>query len=345
MAKDLAQSTDVSVAVIIPAYKVAAHVLDVIAAIDSSVHAIYVVDDACPQGSGRVVQANCVDPRVRVIYSKENQGVGGAVMAGYRQAISDGHAVLVKVDGDGQMNPRLIRGFVDPIIAGSADYTKGNRFHDLEGVTGMPPVRIFGNGVLSLMAKVSTGYWNIFDPTNGYTAIHARVARALPFHKLSRRYFFENDVLFRLGTLRAVVHDVPMRAVYADEESSLRIGKIVGEFLYKSLRNTVKRIFYNYFLRDMNAGTIEIVAGSASILFGLSFGAYHWLAAANSGTVASGGTVMIAALPLILGFQMWLGFLYIDIAGVPSRPIWPALLEMDRPCDACEHVLARGSTR
>lgn len=334
-----------SVAVIIPAYKVAAHVLGVIAAIDPSVHAIYVVDDACPQGSGRLVQANCADPRVRVIYSGENQGVGGAVMAGYQQAINDGHAILVKVDGDGQMNPRLIHAFVDPIIAGAADYTKGNRFHDLEDVTGMPPIRIFGNGILSLMAKVSTGYWNIFDPTNGYTAIHARVARALPFHKVSRRYFFENDMLFRLGTLRAVVHDVPMRAVYADEESSLRIGKIVGEFLYKSFCNAVKRIFYNYFLRDMNAGTIEIVTGSASILFGLSFGAYHWFAAASAGTVASGGTVMIAALPLILGFQMWLGFLYIDIASVPSRPIWPALLEMERPSDAGESAAAKASIR
>ncbi len=151
----------------------------------------------------------------------------------------------MKIDGDGQMDPSLIPVFVFPIAAGEADYAKGNRFFDLETIRIMPKVRLFGNAVLSFMCKLSSGYWNLFDPTNGYTAIHADVARRLPFDKISRRYFFETDMLFRLNTLRAVVVDVPMEAKYGNEESNLKISRIVGEFFAKHVRNFLKRIFYN----------------------------------------------------------------------------------------------------
>jgi len=149
---------------------------------------------------------------------EENQGVGGAVMTGYRAAIADGMSVIVKVDGDGQMDARLIPLFAAPILRGEADYTKGNRFFDLEQIGAMPPMRLFGNAVLSLMTKLSSGYWDLFDPTNGFTAIHVDAARHLPFNKISRRYFFETDMLFRLNTLQAVVADVPMDASYGDGE-------------------------------------------------------------------------------------------------------------------------------
>src|SRR5262249_39074317 len=156
---------------------------------------------------------------------EQNQGVGGAVMSGYRAAIADGMAVVVKVDGDGQMDGSLIPYFVAPIINGEADYTKGNRFFDLEQINQMPPMRLFGNAVLSLMTKLSSGYWNLFDPTNGFTAIHVDAARHLPFDKISKRYFFETDMLFRLNTINAVVVDVPMDASYGDEVSNLKISK------------------------------------------------------------------------------------------------------------------------
>lgn len=167
------------VAVVIPAYKVEAHVLALIPRIGPEVDQIFVVDDRCPNNSGSLVEAQCTDPRVQVIYNAVNQGVGGAVMAGYRAAIAAGCDVIVKVDGDGQMDPALIPEFIGPIIAGNADYTKGNRFFNLEDVAEMPGLRIFGNAALSFMAKFSTGYWGLFDPTNGYTAIHAKVAACL----------------------------------------------------------------------------------------------------------------------------------------------------------------------
>lgn len=308
------------IAVVIPSYKVKKHILKVIADIGNEVQRIYVVDDLCPEGSGDFVEANCNDVRVRVIRHEVNQGVGGAVMSGYRAAIEEGIDVIVKVDGDGQMDPSLISYFIDPIISGQADYTKGNRFFDLEGVRSMPKMRLFGNAVLSFMTKMSSGYWDLFDPTNGYTAIHSEVARHLPLEKISKRYFFETDILFRLNTLRAVVIDIPMEARYEDEVSNLKISKIIGEFLTKHIRNFGKRIFYNYYLRDMSLASFELPVGLLLVLFGVTYGISGWIEAAQQGIPATAGTVMLSSLPLILGVQSLLAFIGYDIASMPKRP-------------------------
>lgn len=307
--------------VVIPSYKVIKHILDVIESIGPEVDKIYVVDDCCPEGSGTHVVEHCLDPRVSVIFLAANVGVGGAVMAGYQKAIDDKMDVIVKIDGDGQMDPSLIKKFITPIILGQADYTKGNRFFDLEEITAMPKIRLFGNAVLSFMTKFSSGYWDLFDPTNGYTAIHTDVAKHLPFKKISSRYFFETDILFRLNTLRAVVVDIPMDAKYGDEVSNLRISKVVGEFLVKHLRNFGKRIFYNYYLRNMSLASFELPVGLLLLISGFVFGGTNWWVSSQAGVPTSAGTVMLAALPVILGVQLILAFLGYDIASVPSRII------------------------
>jgi glycosyltransferase involved in cell wall biosynthesis len=318
---DVETRTAPSIAVVIPSYKVRSHVLDVLASIGPEVDSIYVVDDACPEASGDLVEERCRDPRVQVVRNPMNLGVGGAVLNGYRRALEGGADIIVKIDGDGQMDPRLIPNFVTPILANEADYTKGNRFFDLEALSVMPRVRLIGNALLSLLTKLSCGYWDLFDPTNGYTAIHANVARLLPFEKISNRYFFETDMLFRLNTLRAVVVDVPMQAKYGDEVSSLSISRIVGEFLFKHIRNFAKRIFYNYYLRDLSLASIELPLGLLLITTGTGFGAYHWSVAIQAGVQTSAGTVMLAALPIIMGMQFLLAFIGYDIASVPKRPI------------------------
>lgn len=309
------------IAVVIPSYKVTHHVASLIAKIPNVVWRIYVVDDACPDGSGILVEDNVKDQRVRVLYHSYNQGVGGAVMTGYKAAISDGAKVIVKIDGDGQMDPTLIPFFTRPILTGEADYAKGNRFFYLEEIRRMPRMRLLGNAILSFMTKLSSGYWDLFDPTNGYTAIHADVAKYLPFNKISRRYFFETDLLFRLNTLRAVVIDIPMDAKYGDEVSNLKISKIVGEFIIKHVRNFVKRIFYNYYLRDMSLASIELPLGLLLIISGGCFGIYHWMNSLIEGITTTAGTVMLAALPILMGLQLILAFLAYDIASVPRRPL------------------------
>ncbi|UZE19660.1 glycosyltransferase family 2 protein [Pseudomonas sp. B21-054] len=308
-----------TIAVIIPCYKVREHILAVISGIGAEVSKIYVVDDCCPDGSGNYVSENCHDKRVIILRHEVNQGVGGAVMTGYQAGIKDGIDILVKVDGDGQMDPELIPRFIAPIAAGEADYTKGNRFFDLEEIRAMPKMRLFGNAVLSFMTKLSSGYWDLFDPTNGFTAIHKDAARHLPFNKISRRYFFETDMLFRLNTLRAVVIDIPMDAKYGDEVSNLKISKVVGEFFTKHVRNFTKRIFYNYYLRDMSVASLELPAGLLMLLFGVTFGSSHWIASIETGAPTPAGTIMLSAIPIIVGIQFILAFLAYDISSVPRR--------------------------
>ena len=309
------------IAVVIPSYKVKNHILGVIRSIGPEVSKIYVVDDCCPDGSGVFVKEHCQDDRVVIIRHDQNRGVGGAVMTGYKAAIEDRIDIVVKVDGDGQMDPRLIPDFISPIIAGEADYTKGNRFFDLETIKSMPKVRMIGNAALSLLNKLSSGYWDLFDPTNGYTALHIDVAKQLPFNKISTRYFFETDMLFRLNTIRAAVIDIPMAAKYADEVSGLKISKIMGEFFVKHIRNFCKRIFYNYYLRDMSLASFELPIGLLMLSFGGAFGIYHWISSLRQAVQSTSGTVMLAALPVILGTQFLTAFLGFDIASVPKRAL------------------------
>jgi dolichol-phosphate mannosyltransferase len=307
------------IAVLIPSYKVKSHILEVIRLIGPEVCKIYVVDDCCPDGSGDFVIQHCTDERVIVLRNPVNLGVGGAVMTGYRAAIADGIDIIVKIDGDGQMDPSLISDFVSPIIAGNADYTKGNRFFNLEKISEMPKIRLFGNAVLSFMTKLSSGYWELFDPTNGYTAIHSEVAKHLPLDKISQRYFFETDMLFRLNTLGAVVIDIPMDAKYEDEVSNLKVSKVIGEFLLKHIRNFGKRIFYNYYLRGMSLASIELPFGLILLTTGSTFGISHWIESLQQNVPTPAGTVMLSALPVIIGFQLLLAFIGHDISSSPRR--------------------------
>ena len=310
-----------TIAAVIPSYRVKAHILSVISKIGEECSLIYVVDDRCPESSGQYVLDHCEDPRVKVIFHDENQGVGGAVLTGYRQAVADGATVIVKIDGDGQMDPSWIPALTHEITIGEADYAKGDRFYDRESVRGMPAMRLFGNAVLSFLTKISSGYWDIVDPANGFTAIDAMVAATLPYAKISKRYFFESDMLFRLGTMRCRVVDIPMPAIYGDETSSLSIRKIVGEFMAKHTMNTVKRIMYTYYVRSFSVASIELLAGLLLFAFGVGFGATTWIQNAAAGLATSSGTVMLAALPAMLGFQLLLAFLSADISSVPTYAI------------------------
>lgn len=318
------------ISVVIPCFKVKQHVLKVIAAIGPEVDAVFVVDDHCPEESGRHVETECRDERVRVLFHEKNQGVGGATLTGYREALKQGAEIIVKIDGDGQMDPALLTRFSRPIEEGMADYTKGNRFFCIEDLQQMPLVRLIGNSVLSFLSKFSSGYWNVFDPTNGYTAISAEVAAKLPFDKIDRRYFFESDMLMRLNIFRAVVLDIPMPARYGDETSSLRIARIIPEFLGKYVLNGFKRLFYNYYLRDFNVASIEILMGFCALLFGITFGSRMWYVSVTTGVTATSGTVMLAALPTLIGIQLILAFLSYDVGNVPKYTLSNLLQERPR---------------
>jgi glycosyltransferase involved in cell wall biosynthesis len=315
------------IAVIIPCYRVAEHVLGVIERIGPEVGWIIAVDDACPQRSGDLIEQNCRDPRVVVLRHAVNLGVGGAMATGYLAARGLPAEAVVKLDGDGQMDPKLIPMLAEPLLRGRADYVKGNRFYRLSDVSDMPPVRLFGNAVLSFLTKLSSGYWQLFDPNNGFTAIQRLLLSELYFERISKGYFFETDLLHHLNQLRAVVVEMPMRSRYADETSSLRPAKMIGPFLRGNVRNTLRRLLYGYFLRGFSAASLGLLLGLPLFLFGLVFGVWRWSATIATGVPSTAGTVMLAALPLILGTQLLLSWLNFDVAAEPRHPIHPVLAE------------------
>jgi len=313
-----------NVDIVIPCFRVSKQVIPVIqeALSLAFVRQIIVVDDACPEDSGKIVaQAFSGESRVTVLTHTSNQGVGGAVLSGYRHAFGKNADIAVKVDGDGQMSPRLIASLIKPILVKQADYTKGNRFFDPRSLAVMPKIRLFGNAVLSLVNKFSSGYWSVIDPTNGFTAISAVAYRQLNVDILNRRYFFESDMLFQLGIVNAVVKDVPMRAVYGDEPSSLNISRLVLEFPPKYLSRFFKRIGFKYFIREFNIASLEIICGIPALSAGLAFGIYEWIRHKQMGEFTPPGQTMIVGLLILMGFQLILSALNYDITHEPQFPL------------------------
>lgn len=328
--------SDLKIWIVIPMFRVRGAIENVLMKIPDWVEGVIAVDDKCPENSGDFVESLNY-ARVAVIRHESNQGVGGAVLTGYREAIRNGARIIVKVDGDDQMDLRWLGPLIMPIAAGQADYTKGNRFSSVSHVKGMPALRVIGNSALSLASKISSGYWNIFDPTNGFTAIEARVAGEILTRQVSKRYFFESDMLYHLGSLRAVVRDIPMPAIYGAEESNLRIGRILIPFAFYHLRNSLKRFLGQYLVRNFTVATLETLFGIALILFGAGVAILHFATRAAPADIASPGIVMMSALPIILGAQLLLAAINFDVLNIPTEPIHPQLHALDAFRFVAEH--------
>jgi dolichol-phosphate mannosyltransferase len=313
-------------AVVIPCYRAASTLAAVIAGIGEEVARIYVVDDGCPEGSGAVAEA-LSDPRVAVLRNAANRGVGGAMKAGYRRARADGAQIVVKIDADGQMDPALLPRLVAPLLSRSADYAKGNRFAarqlmpEAVAGRGMPTRRRIANNLASFAHKAVTGYWGIVDPANGFTAIHGAALQALDLDALADDYLFETDMLFQLNLRDAVVTDVPLPASYGSEASSLRIGRLAARFPRFALGRLAQRIWRKYFVEDFNLGSLHLVVGLPLLLFGILLGLFHWAEALETGVPATAGTVMFAALPIIIGFQLLLSAVGYDVARRYDSPL------------------------
>ena len=169
------------VVVVIPCYKVEAHISEVVGRMPDLVSKVILVNDASPDGTGKVIDnLTAKNDLVEPIHVKQNLGVGGATLVGFQRAIELGAHIIVKMDGDNQMEPRYLIPMIDPLIRGEADVAKGNRLTSVAHLQQMPWIRLVGNAVLSLLARAATGYWNVLDPTNGYVAIRSDVLELLP---------------------------------------------------------------------------------------------------------------------------------------------------------------------
>lgn len=295
---------DHRIAVVCPCHNEGRRVGSFVRSLPAWIDFIVPVNDASTDDTGAEIDALAqVDGRVHPIHLNSNRGVGGATQAGLVRALELGADIIVKMDGDGQMAPAYLPALLEALVVDDFDYAKGNRFVHRAELKQMPAIRRFGNLALSFLTKAASGYWHVFDPQNGYVAIHQRALRELDLQSLHRGFFFENDLLVGLNIIDARVRDVAMPAKYGDEESKLRIRRVLREFPLLLVHRFVRRLWRKYFVADFGAISILLAFGLASSTFGLVFGLYSWRMASLANRFASAGTVWLAGLPLMLGVQ------------------------------------------
>ncbi len=306
------------IAVVIPAYRVENQILRVLAKIPLIVNEIIIVNDCSPDNTAKVLDS-IKDVRVHVLTHQKNSGVGGAMLSGYSYALHLGCDVIMKLDGDDQMDPAYIDQIIQPILNGQADYVKGNRFLHQAELARMPLIRLVGNVGLTFLSKLASGYWNVFDPTNGYTAISANALSTLDPQHISHNYFFEISMLCELRRVDAVVQDFPMPAIYQDEKSSISIVRELFVFSSNLASNFFRRVIQQYFLYNFSAGSLYLVLGTLLGLFGGIWGIVKWNQSIHTGIPATTGTVLLAVLPIILAVQFLTQAVALDISSVPTK--------------------------
>lgn len=322
MIKSVDVFSQYNLVVVIPAYKVEKKIATTIERVPAFIRHIVVVDDASPDETEKIVsQLAEKDSRIILISHEENQGVGGAMLTGFKKALELDAQIVIKIDGDGQMSDYDLALLLEPLIAGNADFAKGNRFRDFQALRTMPLVRQIGNMGLSFLVKAATGYWDCFDPTNGFFAIRHEALKSLSFDRLHKRYFFETSLLGELYLANAVIKDIPYPANYGDEVSNLSVIKTLFEFPPKLWMLLFRRILLKKFLYSFGIDSLYLGSGIPMLLFGLLFGITKWIKYSKLGTPAPTGTVMIPVILVILGFQLILSAINIDLASVPKTPI------------------------
>jgi glycosyltransferase involved in cell wall biosynthesis len=299
----------------VPAFNEGPFVGDVVRTMPPFVDVIVVVDDCSTDDTAASALAPG-DPRVRLVRHERNQGLGGSLITAHRTALEENADISVVMAGDGQMDPAYLPALLDPIIGDGYDFTKGNRFFSAASFRGMPRHRIFGNIVLTFLTKAATGYWGLIDPQNGYTAMARRVQERIEWDDVARDYSFENDVIARLGMLQARILDVDIPAIYGDEVSDIRLGRVVPDLLRTIRRAFWRRFWYQHVLRGFSPVGALGIGGALLTVWGVAVGT--WVAVSSIGPAeASPATVMLAVVPLIVGVLLLLAAWIADIIMAP----------------------------
>lgn len=299
------------IAIVVPAHNEERLIGTVIKTAPELVDQIIVVDDASSDSTSEAALA-MADPRLDLIRQEQNTGVGGAIMRGHRRALDLGADIAVVMAGDAQMDPDYLPALLDPIVNGEAQFTKANRFYGIGSFDGMPRHRVFGNVVLSFLTKAASGYWGLFDPQNGYTAIHRSALERLPLDRISQRYDFENDLLIHLNILRVPARDVPVPAVYGEEVSGMRLTRVAPRLLATLYRGFWRRVMWKYVLQSFSPVALLLFAGIASLLFGAAVSVFV-LVNTLGPAMASPGTVLLAVAPLMAGLHLLITAMFLDI--------------------------------
>ncbi len=339
-----------TIGVVVPAYNEADHIEGVLATLPGFVDRVYVVDDHStddtwtvvtsfvesrgrredPDRDGLAENPASGDPpavsdggrptwaRFVPIRHAENQGAGGALRTGYRHAHADGVDVTVAMDADGQMEPDRMRGLLDPIVGGVADYTKGNRLATGEDSREMPPFRLFGNRLLTAMTKLSTGYWHLEDPQNGYTAISHRALAAIDVGRIPDDHDYTNDLLAQLNVAGMCVADVAMPANYGDEESTIDYRTFVPATLGTLAYGFTDRLSRTY-VENGRYAVPGLYAAAAAGAAGSSIAVIGVIAAVIAGLTAVWPALALPIATVVLTVLAFLGGTMIDAAH--NRPL------------------------
>ena len=303
---------------LIPCYRGGSITLSLIERVLNFTDYVVVIDDACPNQTGRRVEKKFTrNDQVKVLFNSHNQGVGKSSQDGIRFLLENNCTIIIKIDADGQMDPNLIPRLIQPIVEGKAEAVKGNRFTCIDDFLSMPKIRIIGNLGLSFLNKISTGYWELFDPTNGFIAFKSSALKRVRIEKTDNRYFFESDLLFQSSLAQVTFAQISMSSVYGNEISSLRPMREIRRFACKHLVNFFKRLIYQYFVLDFNAGSLELLGGSLGFIVTTIFSLKLFISGILYNKYATSGETGLFAVLSIMTIQMLIAFLYYDATQQP----------------------------
>ncbi|MGA1822974.1 MAG: glycosyltransferase family 2 protein [Thermoplasmatota archaeon] len=307
------------VAVVVPAYNEEVLIRPTLSSMPDILDRIYAVDDCSKDRTGEVVKMLAKkDKRIVHIRHKANKGVGGAIATGYKQAVKDGMDIIAVMAGDNQMDPKYLPDLFDPIVDDKADYTKGNRLLADPYKFGMSPFRLFGNAILTFMTKISSGYWNIMDPQNGYSAIRAKAVKGINVDRMYKKYGYCNDLLVRLNIHNFRVLDVDIPARYGAEKSKIRYSTYIRKVSKLLLSDFFYRMIVKYMILSLHPlvffyflGFIMIVLGIVGIIGG-PFYKYYF-----------GGSLILSEILSLLvlmgGFQLTFFGMHFDMRASPGQ--------------------------
>ena len=309
------------ISIVIPAFNIGENIIFLLDSIPEYVDKIYLVDDCCPLGTGDFAKKSKFYPnKISIIFNKKNLGVGGAVKNGYSECLKDNSDIIVKIDGDNQMSPSEINKIVEPLLSNNFDYSKGNRFLNSHQIDNYPTVRFYGNIFLSFMSKLSSGYWDIYDPINGFTAIDSKILKKLNLDEIDNGYYFESDMLYNLYILRGKVKDVPIKIKYFKNQiQNMNLIKESFNFFFKNLLRTFSRVNKSYFQNNFSIGSFFASSFIITLLFTIFYGGYNYIHYSMIDKFAPTGVVLISSIFFLIMFLSLMIFLIIDNFNNPNK--------------------------
>ena len=300
-----------TVAVVVPALNEEALVGSTVSRIPAFVDRIVVVDDGSTDETGARAQA--ADPRVELVRHDRNEGVGAAIVSGYRRAVAEEMDVTCVMAADGQMDPDDLEMLARAIAAGECDYAKANRLFTGQAWEIIPRSRYLGNAILSFLTKIASGYWHVADSQSGYTAVNLETLRLLDLDRLYRRYGFPNDILVHLNVWNRRVRDYPSRPIYGvGERSGIKLRRVVPTISWLLVKGFFWRLREKYVIRDFHPLVLFYGLGLGLFGVGVILGVVE-TALRIAGNDIPAATIVLVALLVISGLQLLLFAMWFDM--------------------------------